>query len=171
MSTIFVVGHSTRTIKSFIDLLKAHSINFLVDIRTIPKSRHNPQFNEDSLKKVLKENKIGYVHLKGLGGLRHTTSESVNSGWLNASFRGFADYMQTEEFKSSLEELIDLSKKHTVVIMCAEGNPFRCHRSLVADALLVRHIKALHISSMKSSREHVLTTFAKVEGHKITYPS
>ncbi len=170
-STIFLIGHSTRSIESFIDLLKAHSINFLVDVRTIPKSRHNPQFNEDSLKKVLKENKIRYLHLKGLGGLRHPNKDSVNSGWLNASFRGFADYMQTEEFKSSLEELIDLSEKHTVAIMCAEGNPFRCHRSLVADALLVRHIKALHISSMKSSREHVLTPFAKVEGHKITYPS
>ncbi|SRR5579885_2675060 len=170
MTTIFVVGHSTRTIESFIELLQAHSVNLLVDIRTIPRSRHNPQFNEDNLKKILKENKIGYLHMKGLGGLRHTTKDSVNLGWLNASFRGFADYMQTGEFESSLEELIDLSKKHTVAIMCAEGNPFRCHRSLVADALLVRHIKALHISSKKSSRKHVLTPFAKVKGHKITYP-
>ncbi len=170
MSEVFVVGHSTRTVEFFIDLLKAHTIDLLVDIRTIPKSRHNPQFNEDNLEKVLKENKIGYLHMKGLGGLRHPAKDSVNLGWRNASFRGFADYMQTKEFDLSLGELIALSRKHTVAIMCAEGNPFRCHRSLVADALLVRHVKALHISSKKSSREHVLTPFAKVKGRSITYP-
>lgn len=104
MPTVFVVGHSTRTIESFIELLEAHSINLLADIRTIPRSRHNPQFNEDSLEKILKEHKIGYLHLKGLGGLRHASKDSANLGWLNASFRGFADYMQTEEFDSSLEE-------------------------------------------------------------------
>lgn len=164
------MGHSTRTIESFTDLLKAHSINLLVDIRTIPKSRHNPQFNEGVLKKDLKDNNIGYLHLKGLGGLRHPSKDSVNLGWNNASFRGFADYMQTEEFESALEELILLSKKHTVAIMCAEGNPFRCHRSLVADALLARNLKVLHISSKSSSREHAFTSFAKVKGHKITYP-
>ncbi|MDE1827182.1 MAG: DUF488 domain-containing protein [Thaumarchaeota archaeon] len=170
MSTIFVVGHSTRPIESFVDLLKAHSIDFLVDIRTIPKSRHNPQFNEESLKKKLHDNKIGYLHVKGLGGLRHPDKDSINLGWHNMSFRGFADYMQTKEFDISLKELIALSKRHTIAIMCAEGNPFRCHRSLVADALLVRHVKALHISSKVSAREHVLTPFAKVKGRSITYP-
>lgn len=170
MHSIFVVGHSTRTIESFIDLLKAHSINFLVDVRTIPRSRYNPQFNEDALEKKLKDNKIEYLHLKGLGGLRHPDKNSINSGWRNSSFRGFADYMQTKEFDSSLKELIVLSKIHTVAIMCAEGNPFRCHRSLISDALLVRHVKALHISSKISEREHVLTPFAKVRGQKITYP-
>jgi uncharacterized protein (DUF488 family) len=164
------MGHSTRTIESFIDLLKAHSINLLVDIRTIPKSRHNPQFNEDALKKKLNDNKIRYLHMKGLGGLRHTNKNSINLGWHNSSFRGFADYMQEKEFTSSLKELIALSKMHTVAIMCAEGNPFRCHRSLVADALLVRHVKALHISSKISAHEHALTPFAKVKGRKITYP-
>ena len=170
MSAIFVVGHSTRTIRNFIDLLEAHSVNLLVDIRTIPKSRHNPQFNEDVLKKKLNDNKIRYVHMKGLGGLRHHDKNSINLGWRNLSFRGFADYMQTKEFDSSIKELIELSKAHTVAIMCAEGNPFRCHRSLVADALLVRHVKGLHISSKISAREHVLTPFAKVKGKKITYP-
>ena len=170
MPTIFVVGHSTRTIESFIDLLKAHSIDLLVDIRTIPRSRHNPQFNEDSLEKKLNDNKIKYLHMKDLGGLRHSDKDSVNLGWRNLSFRGFADYMKTKEFNSSIKELIAISKKHTVAIMCAEGNPFRCHRSLVADALLVRHIKTLHISSKISAREHVLTPFAKVKGHSITYP-
>lgn len=170
MSTIFVVGHSTRPIESFIDLLKAHSIDFLVDIRTIPKSRHNPQFNEESLKKKLHDSKIGYLHMKGLGGLRHPDKDSINLGWRNLSFRGFADYMQTKEFDASLKELIALSKRHTIAIMCAEGNPFRCHRSLVADALLVRHVKALHISSKISAREHVLTPFAKAKGRNIAYP-
>lgn len=170
MSTIFVVGHSTRPIESFIELLKAHSIDFLVDIRTIPKSRHNPQFNEESLKKKLRDNKIGYLHMKGLGGLRHPDKDSINLGWRNLSFRGFADYMQTKEFDASVKELIALSKRHTIAIMCAEGNPFRCHRSLVADALLVRHVKALHISSKISAREHVLTPFAKVKDRNITYP-
>ena len=170
MTKVFVAGHSTCRMESFIELLQTHSVNLLVDIRTIPRSRHNPQFNKDSLKNVLNENKIRFLHMKGLGGLRHTTKDSANLGGLDASFRGFADYMQTEEFESSLEELIDLGRKYTVAIMCVEGNPFRCHRSLVADALLVRHIKALHISSRKSFREHVLTPFAKVKGHKITYP-
>lgn len=171
MHDIFVIGHSTRTIKSFIGILKAHSINLLVDIRTIPKSRYNPQFNEDALKKKLKENEIRYFHMKGLGGLRHSDKNSINLGWHNLSFRGFADYMQTKEFDSSLEELITLSKTYTVAILCAEGNPFRCHRSLVADALMARNVKALHIASKISAREHVLTQFAKVRGHEITYPS
>lgn len=170
ISTIFVVGHSTRTGISFVDLLKAHSIDLLVDIRTIPKSRHNPQFNEKKLEEELKEHKIGYTHMKGLGGLRHPDKNSINLGWHNSSFRGFADYMQTKKFDSSIKELIKLSKMHTVAIMCAEGNLFRCHRSLVSDALLVRHVRALHISSKVSSREHVLTPFAKVDGKKITYP-
>lgn len=168
---VFVVGHSTRTIESFIELLQAHSVNLLVDIRTIPKSRHNPQFNEDSLREELKGSKIRYLHMKGLGGLRHPDKDSVNMGWRNSSFRGFADYMQTREFASSLSKLISLSRKHSVAIMCAEGNPFRCHRSLVADALLVRNVRALHISSRRSYREHTLTPFAKVSGRKVTYPS
>lgn len=170
MPEILVIGHSTRTIEGFLGILEAHSVNCLADIRTIPKSRHNPQFNEDSLKKTLKKHRIRYVHMKGLGGLRHASKDSVNTGWRNASFRGFADYMQTVEFKEALEDLISLSGRYRVAIMCAEGNPFRCHRSLVADALTVRKIHALHISSKKSARQHVLTPFAKVRGKRITYP-
>lgn len=170
VNPIFVVGHSTRTIENFIDLLSAHSINLLVDIRTIPRSRHNPQFNEEVLEEKLKDRKIGYLHMKGLGGLRHSNKDSVNLGWHNSSFRGFADYMQTSEFETSLNRLIALGKKYIVAIMCAEGNPFRCHRSLVADALVIRKILALHISSKKSTRAHILTPFAKVRRKKITYP-
>lgn len=168
--TIFAVGHSTRKIRDFIEILQAHGINLLADIRTIPRSRHNPQFNQDFLKKKLKAKKIRYRHLKGLGGLRHAKKDSVNSGWRNASFRGFADYMQTREFSKALRQLAELGKRNRVAIMCAEGNPFRCHRSLVADALTIRKVRVLHFSSRASVREHTLTKFAVVKGKKITYP-
>jgi len=167
---IFAIGHSTRKLTDFIRTLQAHSVNLLIDIRTIPRSRHNPQFNQDSLKRKLRTKKIEYLHLKELGGLRHAQKDSVNTGWRNKSFRGFADYMQTDEFSEGLRKLIQLGRKKKVAIMCAEGNPFRCHRTLVADALTIRKIKVYHIASSKSVREHRLTRFAVVRGKKITYP-
>ena len=169
--TIFAIGHSTREIGDFTEIIQAHGINLLADIRTIPKSRHNPQFNQDFLKKQLKANKIRYRHLKELGGLRHAKRDSVNKAWKNASFRGFADYMQTREFSEALRQLIELGKRNRIAIMCAEGNPFRCHRSLVADALTIRKVRVLHISSRTSTRKHTLTRFAAVEGKRITYPA
>jgi uncharacterized protein (DUF488 family) len=168
--TIYVVGHSTRSIEAFLGMLQAHSVDILADIRTIPKSRHNPQFNSDSLKISLRAAGIRYVHLEKLGGLRRPLKDSPNSGWKNPSFRGFADYMLTDTFEAGIDELITLGKKRTVAIMCAEGNPFRCHRSLVADALTARGIRAVHISSRRPGRLHALTPFAKVEGSKVTYP-
>lgn len=170
MTTVFAIGHSTRTLEQFIEILKAHEITLLADIRTIPKSRHNPQFNEESLSSELPKAGIQYRHLKELGGLRHAAKDSINTGWENASFRGYADYMQTREFVSALRDLMELSKGQRVAIMCAEGNPFRCHRSLVADALTVRGVRVRHISSRKSAREHTLTRFAHVDGTRITYP-
>jgi uncharacterized protein (DUF488 family) len=170
MTTIYAIGHSTRSLDKFVEILKAHEISLLADIRTIPKSRHNPQFNEDSLALELPKMGIRYRHLKELGGLRHPSKDSINSGWENASFRGYADYMQTQEFAHALGELIELASEERVAIMCAEGNPFRCHRSLVADSLTVRGISVLHISSRKSAKAHVLTPFAKVNGTSITYP-
>jgi uncharacterized protein (DUF488 family) len=167
--TIYVIGHSTMSAERFVSILLAHSITMLIDIRTIPKSRHNPQFNEDSLEKTLKKVGIGYVHLKELGGLRRPSKDSENTGWRNLSFRGYADHMQTEEFEIGLDRLIALSKVGTVAIMCAEGNPYRCHRSLVADALTVRGIRAIHISSGKPGRMHKLTPFASVTGERIRY--
>jgi uncharacterized protein (DUF488 family) len=167
---IFAIGHSTRKLSNFIETLQAYSVNLLVDIRTIPRSRHNPQFNQDFLKEELQAKKIGYLHLKELGGLRHAARDSSNKGWRNASFRGFADYMQTREFSEGLAKLIELGKSEKIAIMCAEGNPFRCHRSLVADALTIRKIKVFHIASPVSAREHTLTKFAVVKGKKITYP-
>ena len=167
---IFAIGHSTRKLSDFIKILDAHSINLLVDIRTIPRSRHNPQFNKTVLRRKLRKKGIRYLHLLELGGLRRPLRNSINLGWRNSSFRGFADYMQTRGFSDGIARLIELKKKNRVAIMCAEGNPFRCHRYLVADALTVRKVRLLHISSRASAREHTLTRFADVKGKKITYP-
>ena len=169
-TVIYAIGHSTRAIDDFLQILEAHSISMLVDIRTIPKSRHNPQFNEDVLKTSLEKRCIAYAHCRELGGLRKAKKDSINAGWKNASFRGFADYMQTREFASAIRRLMQLAKLGHTAIMCAEGNPFRCHRSLVADALTVRKVRVLHISSRTSTRVHTMTEFAKINGTKITYP-
>jgi uncharacterized protein (DUF488 family) len=169
-TVVYAIGHSTRTIEDFIETLQAHSISLLVDIRTIPRSRHNPQFNEEPLKTSLETKCIAYMHFTELGGLRKARKDSVNTGWRNASFRGFADYMQRREFASAVRTLMRLAKLRRIVILCAEGNPFRCHRSLVADALTVRKVRVLHISSKTSLREHTMTPFAQVNGTRITYP-
>ncbi len=167
---IFTVGHSTHPIEEFIRILGAFQIDTVVDVRTVPKSRHNPQFNKENLGEELQKHGIEYVHLEGLGGLRHTTKSSVNTAWENASFRGFADYMQTPEFARAVEELVNLAKGKRVSLMCAEAVPWRCHRSLIGDALLVRDIEVEDIMNEKTSRPHVLTPWAKVEGTRITYP-
>jgi len=168
---VFTIGHSTRPVSEFIEIIKAYGIKKVADIRTMPKSRHNPQFNEDMLKASLREAKIGYLHMKGLGGLRHALKDSLNTAWRNASFRGFADYMQTAEFEENLKALIETSKKKATVIMCAEAVPWRCHRSLIGDALLVHGVRVRHIMSAGSSKDHALTPWAKVEGSRITYPA
>jgi uncharacterized protein (DUF488 family) len=170
MLTVFTIGHSTRTWEDFLQLLRAHGIERVVDVRSIPKSRHNPQFNRETLSKKLRGARIGYVHLRRLGGLRHARRDSPNMGWRNASFRGFADYMQTPEFEEGLERLIQLAKQKKTAIMCAEAVPWRCHRSLIADALTVRGIRAAHIVSGKRVQVHALTPFARVRGDCITYP-
>ena len=169
-NTIYTIGHSTRSIDEFNKILQAYEITLLVDVRTIPRSRHNPQFNVDELKKDLEQHDVGYTHLKELGGLRHTTKASINTGWTNLSFRGFADYMQTPEFTKGIELLIETSKMKQTVIMCAEAVPWRCHRSLIGDALLVRGIDVEDIISEKKSQPHTITPWAKVDGIIITYP-
>ncbi len=169
--TVYTIGHSTHPIEEFIEILHAYGIKKIVDIRTIPKSRHNPQFNSDVLKESLHKNHIGYVHMSGLGGLRHTTKESINTAWKNASFRGFADYMQTEEFAQSLEKLIHEASKEKVAIMCAEAVPWRCHRSLIGDALLAHKVHVSDIFSKTESKSHTLTPWAHVEGTQVTYPA
>jgi uncharacterized protein (DUF488 family) len=169
-ATIYTIGHSTRSIDEFIEILRAYEIGLVVDVRTIPGSRHNPQFNENELKRELKLSDIEYSHLKELGGLRHTTKSSINTAWKNSSFRGFADYMQTPEFKKGIELLIETSKLKQTVIMCAEAVPWRCHRSLIGDALVVRNIEVEDIMSKKSSKPHKITPWAKVDEFIITYP-
>jgi uncharacterized protein (DUF488 family) len=167
---VFTVGHSTLSIDDFVALLRAYGIETLADIRTVPRSRRNPQFNADALPQTLASHGIEYVGLPGLGGLRKTSKDSPNKGWRNDSFRGYADYMQTPAFGQALEALIDLSRRKRIAIMCAEAVPWRCHRSLVADALEVRGIPAVEILSPTSSRLHKLTPFARVHGTNLTYP-
>jgi len=167
---VFTVGHSTLAIERFIAVLRAYGIACVADIRTVPRSRHNPQFNTDALAASLKAAHIAYRPLPGLGGLRRPRKDSPNSGWRNESFRGYADYMQTEAFATGLRGLIGLSRERRTTIMCAEAVPWRCHRSLVADALSVRAIPVIDILSEASWRRHKLTPFAQVDGTAITYP-
>lgn len=168
--TVFTIGHSTRTLEEFLSLLEAREIDLLADVRTIPKSRHNPQFNSEALAAALKDHDIQYVHMKGLGGLRRPRKDSTNRAWENASFRGFADYMETEEFEKSLIELIETAEKQRTALMCAEAVPWRCHRSLIADALAARRITVVHIMSRTSLKEHAMTPWAVATGQRITYP-
>jgi uncharacterized protein (DUF488 family) len=168
---VLTIGHSTRTLEEFIGLLLAHGATRVVDVRTVPRSRHNPQFNKDSLPGSLKRAGLGYIHMPGLGGLRHAKRDSLNVGWRNASFRGYADYMQTPEFEQNLQELIGLAHHDRIALMCAEAVPWRCHRSLIADALLVHGVRAEDIMSPTRRQVHTLTPFAKVRGATITYPA
>jgi uncharacterized protein (DUF488 family) len=167
---IFTIGHSTYPIEHFLELLQANAVAQLIDIRTIPKSRRNPQFNSDALAASLRAANIRYLHMKDLGGLRHPRKDSINLGWRNDSFRGYADYMQTEEFAVALARTIELAKELPTALMCAEAVPWRCHRSLVADALAVRSIRVLEIIGAAKPTEHTLTPFARVQGTQITYP-
>jgi len=171
MKTLYTIGHSTRTIEEFLDLLAAHHIQELVDVRTVPKSRHNPQFGQDQLPPALAQAGIAYTHLKSLGGLRHPSGDSINLGWQNLAFRGYADYMATLEFQQGLQDLEEHAAKKTVAIMCAEALWWRCHRSLIADALTVQGWQVLHIQSRKTAKPHELTSFLKVEDGKLTYPA
>ena len=171
LPVILTIGHSTRTLEEFIGLLKTHGATRVVDVRTVPRSRHNPQFNKDSLPGELKKVGLSYIHLSGLGGLRHAKLDSLNAGWRNASFRGYADYMQTPEFEQSLNVLIQLAKQDRIALMCAEAVPWRCHRSLIADALLARGIEVREITSGIRTRPYVLTPWATVKGTHVTYPA
>jgi uncharacterized protein (DUF488 family) len=160
---LYTIGHSTHTLQEFLDILHAHRITQIVDVRTIPKSRHVPWFNEKELKSSLRKEKIGYTHIPKLGGLRRRTKDSINLGWRNASFRSYADYMQTPEFFAGLKTLNKIIKDNTrVAIMCAEAVPWRCHRSLIADAEIVRSFAVWEIMSKTSAHAHKLTSFAVV---------
>jgi uncharacterized protein (DUF488 family) len=223
--TIYTIGHSTRTLDELVALLQHYKIEQLVDVRSVPRSRHTPQFNEDTLTVELPKRGIAYTHLAKLGGLRHSKKDSINQGWHNASFRGYADYMQTEDFTAGLNELLRIAAgghsvscldavqgskeervsrmndtvnerktpadaamrreasgrqalpggrttaRKAVAIMCAEAVPWRCHRSMIGDALLIRGIEVLDIFDAKKAQAEKLTSFAKVDGTTITYPA
>ena len=168
---VLTVGHSTKTLKQLVALLLAHGVKQLIDVRTIPRSRHNPQFNQDRLRRSLQKAGIRYRHMAELGGLRHARRDSTNTAWRNLSFRGFADYMQTPEFEEALDQLTHWAQKRRTVIMCAEAVPWRCHRSLIADALAVRGWVVRHIMTRSKAERHRLTPFAVVEHDRITYPT
>ena len=168
--TVFTIGHSTRTIEEFVELLKTYIVTLVVDVRTVPRSRHNPQFNKETLPNTLKTCGIKYIHMPDIGGLRRPKQDSINLAWRNSGFRGYADYMQTKEFTDNLLKLIALARENCLALMCAEALPWRCHRSLISDALAVRHVKVEHIISATSSIRHELNEMAHVEGYQITYP-
>jgi uncharacterized protein (DUF488 family) len=159
---LYTIGHSTRTLEEFLKLLELHGIRTLVDVRTIPKSRRMPHFSQESLKISLKKAGVGYVHLPALGGLRKPRKDSGNMAWRNAAFRGFADYMGTDEFEEGLAELNAIIKAGPSAIMCAEAVPWRCHRSLISDVETARGVEVLHITSKSRPSPHKMTAFARV---------
>jgi uncharacterized protein (DUF488 family) len=167
--TIFTIGHSTHPFEEFAAMLAAHGIRQLVDVRTIPKSRRHPQYNNEALAAELPPRGIEYLHMKSLGGLRKPRKDSINTGWRNESFRGYADHMASDDFRQGIVRLIELARLKSTVVMCAEAVPWRCHRSLIGDALLARGIRVEDIMNARDRREHELTPFAKIQGHEITY--
>jgi len=167
---VLTVGHSTRPIADFIALLRAHGVTQLVDVRTVPRSRHNPQFGGDALATSLAAESIGYSHVAALGGLRSPRAGSINGGWRNRSFQGYADYMQTEAFADAVMTLIALAERERVAIMCAEAVPWRCHRNLVADELTRRGIEVIHIIGTGSVKLHAMNPMAQIEGDHLVYP-
>lgn len=168
--TCATIGHSTHRAEQLIGLLRANRVELLVDVRTVPRSRHNPQFDRDTLAQSLAETGLGYYHCKALGGLRKPRRDSVNDGWKNASFRGYADYMQTPAFEQALEELLTRTADRRLAIMCAEAVPWRCHRSLIADVITARGGSVGHIIG-NTTQLHRMTSFAVVTGGQVTYPS
>ena len=168
---MFALGHSTRSAEELIELLRAHGVHALADVRTVPRSRTNPQFNVDQLPETLAGVGIAHAHLPRLGGLRKPRPDSPNQGWRNASFRGYADYMMTEDFERGLEQLRSLASKGPLAIMCAEALRWRCHRSLVADALWTRGVVVRHIESRTRATPHVPTPFARFRGTRVWYPA
>ncbi|AIA30636.1 DUF488 family protein [Leptospirillum ferriphilum] len=168
--TVFTLGHGARSLEDFISILEAYEIRLLVDVRSVPRSRHNPQFNKEALPEELKKWGIKYLHVPGLGGFRQPLKDSPNAGWRNEGFRGFADYMSSGAFHQAIQELVELSQRFRLALICAETLPWRCHRSLIADALLLRGIAVDHLFKAGTLQHHQLTAWARVEGTRITYP-
>ncbi len=168
--SVWTLGHGTRPLDEFVALLRGHGIRQIADVRSIPRSRRNPQFNRETFGRFLRGRRIGYRHLKALGGWRQARADSPNQGWRNASFRGFADYMQTPDFEAGLEQLIVMANQKPTAILCAESVPWRCHRNLIADALTARRIQVFHIYGPARAPAHILNPMAQVNGARVVYP-
>jgi len=168
---IYTVGHSIRPMAALIELLRAHGVKRLVDVRTIPRSRRNPQFNQNAMPAPLAAAGVSYVHMPGLGGLRKPRKDSTNTAWRNDGFRGYADYMETDEFETNLDALLGEARQQPLACMCAEAVPWKCHRSLLSDALVARGIDVRHITSASAPESHRLSAFARVDGRRVTYPA
>jgi uncharacterized protein (DUF488 family) len=167
---VLTIGHSTRTAAEFLDLLAAHTVNGIADVRRFPMSRRHPHFSREALAAFLAEHRIDYRHFEELGGRRRPTAASPNGAWRHASFRAYADYMATDAFEKGIESLLALAPTHRLVIMCAEAQWWRCHRQLIADALVVRGVDVRHIMSRNDAAPHRLTPFARVDGESVSYP-
>jgi uncharacterized protein (DUF488 family) len=167
---VYTIGHSTRPLEEFVEALRSFMVERVADVRTVPRSRRNPQFEGAALARSLPGLGIEHLQLKSLGGLRHPRPDSPNSGWRNESFRGYADYMQPAEFAVALDELVELAAERRTAIMCAEAVPWRCHRSLIADALVARGVTVEHIMGVGVARPHVLNPMAVVANDTLTYP-
>lgn len=168
--TVMTIGHSTRTMEEFLALLRAHGVTSLADVRTVPRSRRHPHFSREVLAEALPANGIAYHHFPELGGLRRPRADSQNGGWQHPAFRGYADHMQSREFREALERLLDVAQKFFTAVMCAESKWWQCHRRLIADALLARGVEVRHIMSTREAPPHELTPFARVTGTDVVYP-
>jgi len=167
---VWTIGHSTRPLETLVALLRAHGIERVADVRRFPRSRRHPHVNTDALARDLPAAGLAYRHLPGLGGFRRARADSRNTGWSIPSFRGYADYMETEEFAAHLAALLDEARLGPTAIMCAEAVPWRCHRSLISDALLARGVEVRHILGPERAELHALTAGARVEGARVVYP-
>ena len=167
---MWTVGHSTHPLETFVALVRAHGVTTIADVRKLPRSRHHPQFNVETLPGTLTAAGLGYTHFAGLGGLRREQPDSINRAWKNPSFRAYADYMQSDMFAAELDRLASLGHRESVAIMCAEAVWWRCHRSLIADALVARGETVLHILTPERAEPHALRDFARVENGRVTYP-
>jgi uncharacterized protein (DUF488 family) len=167
--TIYTIGHSTRTFEEFLELLHAYSIEMLVDVRSYPGSRRYPHFNKEKLGEELPSKNILYKHIPTLGGRRKVSSKSKNTVWKNDAFRGYADYMETGDFKKGIEELEKIASMYCTAFMCSEAVWWRCHRSMISDYLKVRNWKVLHIMSVNKSEEHPFTAPAKIINGQLYY--
>ena len=167
--SVWTIGHSTRSIDEFLELLGSFTITALIDVRTYPGSRRYPQFNKPSLAASLSEAGIDYQHFPELGGRRRAKPDSLNMAWRNEMFRGYADYMETQEFRDGINRLVKLATECRTAIMCAEAVWWRCHRSLIADYLKAKGATVLHISSKAKTEEHPFTSAARLVDGEVSY--